>query len=150
VKDGYNAVLNDFNPLGLRPAWSGNSGGWLPVIVNLPSSAAGQNVQLRWHFAGSRGMANGGWFVDSVLVTDPICLPPVSNPIILNPRLASGGSFTFAINTVSNRNYVIQYETNVAGGAWQTLEILPGNGSQQTVSVPIGPDMQRFYRFIVQ
>jgi hypothetical protein len=149
VKDGYNTVLNDFNPLGPRPAWSGNSGGWLPVVVNLPSAAAGQNVQLRWHFASSRGMTNGAWFVDSVLVVEPICLPPVSNPVILNPKLV-GSSFTFAINTVSNRNYVIEYKINLEDAMWQTLEILPGNGSQQTVGVPIGPDKQRFYRFIVQ
>jgi hypothetical protein len=149
VKDGYNAVLNDFNPLGPRPAWSGNSGGWLPVLVNLPPLAAGQNVQLRWHFAGSRGITNGAWFVDSVLVTEPICLPPVSNPVILNPKL-SGSSFTFAINTVSNRNYVIQYKANLDAAVWQTLETLSGNGSQQIVRVPIGPDSHRFYRFIVQ
>ena len=149
VKDGYNTTLSDRNPLGPRPAWSGNSGGWLPVLVNLPPTAAGQTVQLRWHFAGVSGATNGGWFIDSVFVTEPLCLPPVSNPVILNPAL-NGNLLTFAIDTVTNRNYVIEYKTNLTEAAWQAVETLPGNGNQQVISVPIGPDRQRFYRFEVQ
>src|SRR5438876_5903301 len=36
------------NPLGGRKAWSGNSGGFLTTLVNLPAAAAGQTIQLRW------------------------------------------------------------------------------------------------------
>jgi hypothetical protein len=149
LKDGYNKVLSDFNPLGPRPAWSGNSGGWLPVVVSLPPTAAGQSVQFRWRVATASGQTNGAWFVDSVIVTEPLCLPPVTNPLILNPRL-DGNLFTFAINTISNRNYIIQYTTNVADSVWQDLQILPGNGTQQVVTVPISTDPRRFYRFVVQ
>lgn len=149
VKDGYNTTLSDRNPLGPRPAWSGNSGGWLPVLVNLPPTAAGQTVQLRWHFAGVSGTTNGGWFIDSVFVTEPLCLPPVSNPVILNPAL-NGNFLTFAIDTVTNRNYLIESKTNLTDAVWQAVETLPGNGSQQVISVPIGPDSRRFYRFEVQ
>jgi hypothetical protein len=149
AKDGYNTTLSDRNPLGPRRAWSGPSGGWLPVVVNLPPAAAGQTIQLRWHFASVSGQTNGGWYVDSVLVTEPICLPPVSNPVILNPT-RSGNLFTFAINTVNNRNYVIEYKTNLNDPNWQILETLPGNGNQQVITVPTGPDAQRFYRFVVQ
>lgn len=149
AKDGYNTTLIANNPLGPRAAWSGDSGGWVPVVANLPPSAAGQTVQLRWHFASSAGLTNGGWYVDSVLATEPICLPPVVNPVITNPSMA-GSLFTFTINTVSNRNYVIQWTTNLTDMTWQTLETLPGNGSPQVVNVPTSPDNQRFYRFVVQ
>jgi hypothetical protein len=149
VNDGYNSMLSDFNPLGPRAAWSGNSGGWVPVIVNLPSAAAGQTVQLRWHFATSRGQTNGFWAVDSVLVTESLCLPPVSNPIILSTTLSSN-QLTFTINTVAGRNYIIEYKGNLTDAVWQTLETIPGNNSPQVVSVPIGPDSLRFYRFEVQ
>lgn len=149
VTDGYNTVLDDHNPLGPRPAWSGNSGGWLPVRVNLPPAAGGQTVQLRWHFASSRGLPGGAWFVDSVFITEPLCLPPVSNPVILNPVL-SRSFFTFAINTVAGRNYIIEYKTNLTDATWQTQQTLSGNGSQQIISVPIGLDRQRFYRFHLQ
>lgn len=149
IQGGYNTVLSDRNPLGPRPAWSGNSVGWQPVVVNLPAAAAGQMVRLRWDFGATIGLTNGGWFVDSVLITEPGCLPPVSNPVILNPQ-PSGTQFTFEINTVSNRNYLIEWTTNLSHSAWQTLEVLPGNGTQQVVTVPIGPDKQRFYRFVVE
>jgi endonuclease I len=50
VSGGYNASLStDYsNPLAGRNAWSGNSGGFITTDVNLPETAAGQNVQLRW------------------------------------------------------------------------------------------------------
>jgi len=149
VMDGYNVVLNDNNPLGPRPAWSGNSGGWLPVRVNLPPAASGQTVQLRWRFAASRGQPGGAWFIDSVFITEPLCLPPVSHPVIVNPGL-SRGLFTFAIDTVAGRNYVIEYKTNLADTVWQPQQTLAGDGNQQVVSVPIYPDRQRFYRFHLQ
>jgi hypothetical protein len=149
VQDGYSITLNDHNPLGLRRAWSGNSGGRLPVLVNLPASAAGQPVELRWHFATSAGVPGGGWFVDSMLVTEPQCLPPVTNPVILNPSV-HGGVFSFAINTVSNRTYIIDYKTNLNDTAWQTWQLLSGNGSPQTVSTPVSSFGQLFIRFRVQ
>ncbi len=47
---GYNTALSSgySNPLAGRQAWSGNSSGFITTVVNLPASAAGQNVQLRW------------------------------------------------------------------------------------------------------
>lgn len=50
VNGGYNTTLinTNGNPLGGRPAWSGNSTNFITTTVNLPAAAAGQNVQLRW------------------------------------------------------------------------------------------------------
>lgn len=149
VKDGYNATLNDRNPLGPRAAWSGDSGGWLPVVVNLPASAAGQSVRLRWHLATTVGQTNGAWFVDSVRVTEPNCRPPVVNPTILNPAV-QGRAFTFSINTISSRNYVIEYKTNLTDTAWQTWQTVAGDGTQQTLSVPLTTARQQFFRLVVQ
>jgi hypothetical protein len=119
------------------------------VLVNLPPSAAGQAVQFRWHFATSRGITNGGWYVDSVAATEPQCLPPVSNPAIVNPAI-SGNQFTFAINTVAMRTYVVEYKTNLNDATWQFLQNVTGNGSQQPVNVPLNFTGQRFFRFHLQ
>jgi hypothetical protein len=146
TRNGYNLALKDNNPLGPRSAWSGDSGGWLPVFANLPANASGQTVQLRWHFATSRGLTNGGWFVDAPVITEPQCLPPVSNPVIVNPT-SKTNSFSFSIDTVSGRNYVLEYKTNLTDNGWQFLENLPGNGSRQTVSVPEDSANSRFFRF---
>jgi hypothetical protein len=53
VSGGYNATLSsDYaNPLAGRQAWSGNSSGFQTSTVNLPASAAGQTMQLRWRCA---------------------------------------------------------------------------------------------------
>src|SRR5207248_2369722 len=50
VSGGYNRTLSSSysNPLGGRQAWSGNSSGFITTTVNLPPSAAGQTIQLRW------------------------------------------------------------------------------------------------------
>ena len=81
VAGGYNRTIttSSDNPLGGRSAWVGSSSGWASVTVNLPSSAAGQNIQLRWNCAtdtGNVGSSAVGWYVDSVLITDgvPTCL----------------------------------------------------------------------------
>ncbi len=75
VTGGYNdgITTSSDNPLGGSPAWVGGSGGWSDVTVNLPASAAGQNIQLRWNFATDTQNGGGnavGWNVDSVVVTD--------------------------------------------------------------------------------
>jgi hypothetical protein len=73
----------------------------------------------------------------------------VTNPVILNPALR-GNFFTFSLSTVTNRTYYIQSKTNLTDPTWQILETLPGNGNLQTITVPLGPDRQRFFRFLVQ
>jgi PKD repeat protein/endonuclease/exonuclease/phosphatase family metal-dependent hydrolase len=53
VSGGYNTTLSGSygDPLAGRQAWSGNSGGFTTTVVNLPATAAGQNIQLRWRCA---------------------------------------------------------------------------------------------------
>lgn len=148
-QNGYDVVLSDLNPLGTRSAWSGDSGGWLPTWVNLPASAAGQTIQLRWRFAGISGLANGGWFINSVRVVDPACLPSVVNPLIVNPG-QSNGLFTFAINTVSNRTYIVETKTNLTDPAWQSFQTVAGDGTQKIIQAPDASPAQRFFRFLVQ
>ena len=54
VSGGYNGTISASysNPLAGRAAWSGYSGGFTSTVVSLPAGAVGQNVQLRWRFAG--------------------------------------------------------------------------------------------------
>ena len=53
VSGGYNTTLSaDYsNPLAGRQAWSGSSVALTTTVVNLPATAAGQNIQLRWRCA---------------------------------------------------------------------------------------------------
>jgi uncharacterized repeat protein (TIGR01451 family) len=74
---GYNSSITSAsdNPLGGRSAWVGSSGRWKAVTVNLPASAAGQNIRLRWNCATDTGNSGGsavGWYVDSISITDSV------------------------------------------------------------------------------
>jgi uncharacterized repeat protein (TIGR01451 family) len=73
--NGYGGTIANLgNPLGGRSAWVGVSSGWQTVTANLPASAAGQTIQLRWNCATDDGNGGGGnpsgWYVDSVVITD--------------------------------------------------------------------------------
>lgn len=68
-QNGYNSFLMDNdNPIDLRNAWTGNSNGFVTTIAQLPPSAAGSNVQLRWRFGMDNNSGVEGWFVDTIQV----------------------------------------------------------------------------------
>jgi uncharacterized repeat protein (TIGR01451 family) len=70
--NGYTETLGNTsgNPIGGMQAWTGNSGGFITTIVNLPPGAAGQSIRLNWQF-GTDSFQNGsGWFVDTISVID--------------------------------------------------------------------------------
>ena len=91
---GYNGSISTTqNPLGTRSAWIGSSSGWQTVTVNLPASAAGQNIQLRWNSgtdSGNSGTGAVGWYVDSIAITDGVsgCLS-VFTDLALGQSLAT-------------------------------------------------------------
>ncbi len=67
---GYtDTISTGFNsPIGGRQAWSGNSGGYIDTVVNLPASLNGQSVRFRWMIGtDSSDTATGAW-VDGVEV----------------------------------------------------------------------------------
>ena len=72
LSNGYNSTLgvSSPNPLGGRPGWSGDSGGYMTTAVRLPSPTGGANLQLRWRMGADNNTApvNGGWNVDTVKV----------------------------------------------------------------------------------
>ena len=72
VTNGYTETISTccLNPLAGRLAWSGNSGGFITTIVNLPAAAAGQIVQFRWRFGTDEGTGAGGWYVDTISLSD--------------------------------------------------------------------------------
>ena len=65
---GYNGtILSAFlSPIAGRQAWTGNSGGYVNVAVNLPNAAKGHNAVLRFRLATDCAVAGTGWYVDSI------------------------------------------------------------------------------------
>ena len=99
---------NDDNPLAGRRAWGGNSGGFITTLVNLPASAAGKTIQLKWRFAVDTGNFLGGfgWYIDGVTVRDgaSCCISSADLAVsqIVSPEpVAPGQSLNYSI-TVTN------------------------------------------------
>ncbi len=71
LQNGYNGSLGTNgvnNPLGGRPAWTGNSVNFLTTIARLPAAANGRIVQLRFRFGADDNTPRVGWYVDTVRV----------------------------------------------------------------------------------
>lgn len=75
VTGGYNRTISSSysNPLAGRQAWSGNSGGFITTLVNLPAASAGQTVQFRWLSGTDTSIGSTGWYIDSVVVSNLTC-----------------------------------------------------------------------------
>ncbi len=148
---GYNAtiVAGTANALGGRSAWSGDSGGWLVTLVNLPASAAGQNVQFRWRLGSDSSTGRNGWFIDDVAISEYPCAPPVTNPILLRPGF-SERAFGFFIDTVPSRTYYVEYKNSLSEATWQLFQTLQGTGTREFIVDSTQGSAQRFYRFRVE
>ncbi|MCA9194558.1 MAG: hypothetical protein KDB03_22460, partial [Planctomycetales bacterium] len=65
ISGGYNQTIFG-NPIGTRPAWSGNSNNYIDTVVALPESAKGQNTQLRWRLGTDTSVNATGWRIDTI------------------------------------------------------------------------------------
>ena len=63
------------NPLAGRQAWSGDSGGYINSVINLPASFNGQTIKLRFRMGTDEAVAAPGVHVDSLVITGASCPP---------------------------------------------------------------------------
>jgi hypothetical protein len=72
---GYNRTINADrgSPIATRQAWSGNSGGFICTVVNMPFLLAG--ARIRWRMASDNSGSGEGWRV--ALASDCVNPPPV-------------------------------------------------------------------------
>ena len=87
VIGGYNRTISTDrgSPIAGRQAWSGNSGGFITTVVNLPLVQVPPGVILRWRMASDNSGSGEGWRVDTVTVSwchgPPGCTPvPLPTP----------------------------------------------------------------------
>lgn len=75
VSGAYNGTIsNSFgNPIGGRQAWTGNNGAFAAVSINLPVSAVGQNVRLKFRMGSDNSVSGQGWRIDNFTITQPSC-----------------------------------------------------------------------------
>ena len=88
VTGGYTGIINTFsgNPLAGRPAWSGNSGGYINTVVNLGATVNGQTIRIRFRMGTDKIVSAPGWRVDTLSIVDGLCASPTP-PRPLPPAL---------------------------------------------------------------
>ena len=71
VMGGYNRTISTDrgSPIAGRQAWSGNSGGFIKTIVNLPAIQTPAGGRLRWRMASDNTGSAEGWRIDTVTIT---------------------------------------------------------------------------------
>lgn len=70
-QNGYNSSLGSDTPMGVRPAFGGNSDGWIQTIVDL-SDYAGNPSILVFHFGSDTLEFRTGWYIDDIKVQERI------------------------------------------------------------------------------
>jgi hypothetical protein len=72
---GYNGVIsvNFGSPIAGRNAWTGNSAGFITTTVNIPASANGQSIVLRWRRGSDSSVSGQGWRIDTLTSTGTNC-----------------------------------------------------------------------------
>ena len=138
VSGGYSSTLssNYKNPLSGRRAWNGNSGGFITSTVNLPSTASGQVIQLRWRCGSDDSVSGTGWYVDSISITSSsftcctnlviVDAPPT---ILVQPggqAVLRGADVTFRFAAAGTEPLAYQWQwngTNIVGATNDTLTL---------------------------
>jgi hypothetical protein len=119
IQNGYNGALGAGanNPLANRNAWSGDSSGYITSTVQLPASAAGQNVQLKWRFGGDDNTAgtgpNSGWYVDTIRVNGTYACSTVTPPNAVESRgdFDNDGKTDLSVFRPSEGNWYLSQST---------------------------------------
>ena len=83
----YNGTISSgsLSPIAGRSAWTGNSGGYVTTVAQMPVAAESQNVRLRFRLATDCSGAGTGWRIDTIEVSDNIgcqtpTIPPTATP----------------------------------------------------------------------
>ncbi len=130
VTGGYSRTISSSysNPLAGRLAWSGNSGGFISTVVNLPAAALGQTIQLRWRCGSDDSLATTGWYIDNVTIGNYVCCS--SAPVIATqpqgPLVVTGGNALLSVQATGT--YPLSYRwqlngTNLPGGTGASYAI---------------------------
>lgn len=94
----YNGTISNCcsNPLGGRNGWTGNSGGFIHVEVDLDLALVGMEVIFRWRLGTDNVVGASGVWLDNVSVSGVAYSDPL---VTLVSGIPSGGAFPVGITT---------------------------------------------------
>ncbi len=121
VVGGYNGniLLMTTNPLAGRSVWTGSTEGlFVTTTVNLPASASGQNIVLRWRVGSDDLNGSVGQAIDDISITD----------VGGSCTLTCPGNVT-TTNTANQCGANVTYPPVETTGACGTVNCAPPSGS---------------------
>ncbi len=120
VSGGYDSTISAAfsNPIGGRAAWSGNSGGYISTVVELPVSTIGRTVRLRFRMASDDSVAAVGWRVDTIQSCG-VTLPSVLTFSAISASKTEGNAgstpFDFVVSRISDVTAPVSVQYAVTG-----------------------------------
>jgi PKD repeat protein len=111
--------------------------GWTNLVMGFTSTTPGLFSNLVT-FA-----SNGGGS------TNALSGRAINHPVLLTP-IVSGTNFGFSFETLTGFTYVVKYKDSLTDPVWQMLQTVNGDGTTNTIAVPLSAAPQRFYELIVQ
>ncbi len=110
---GYNSSFNtdSDNPIEGRQAWTGNSGGYVMTLVNLPASAANQAVRFRWRNASDTQVAIEGVYIDNVQLINGYSCSVSSSAVKSRADFDGDGRTDLSVFRPSDGNWYLNLST---------------------------------------
>lgn len=71
--------------------------------------------------------------------------PPVSSTLLAGPTVGTNG-LSLSVPSQSGRVYGLQYQNSLSDTNWNSLPLVPGNGTTLLLTDPSPTNLQRFYR----
>ena len=149
--NGYNNSVGGTNPIAGRPAFSGNSNGWIQTTVDL-LPYANQNALFRFRMTSDDNTAATGWYVDDINITAvaqvsmrttlfgtgscaslnkdtvTLILPPVGcqaqtiSSQPANTTTCNGTPASFSVTTTGTTPITYQWQESInGGGTWNNV-----------------------------
>lgn len=114
---------------------------WMIQYFGHPTGQAGDKSRANDDADGD-GMTNLQEFLAGTSPTDP------SSVLRISTAVPQGNDMVFTFATVTNRQYVLEWTTDLSSGVWTSLpDVISGDGSVQQVTHLGGAELpQRFYR----
>src|SRR5207253_2709204 len=109
ITGGYGGVTINAqtgNPIGGRPAWTGDGAGFVTTTAALPAAAVGHTTRLRFRDTADAGNLNTGeirgWWIDSIMLSVATHAPSAStDPTSLEFDVAIGGTSTLPLHVAN-------------------------------------------------
>jgi hypothetical protein len=144
---------------------SSTTNGLAPLTVDFNGSAStdsdGKVIRWEWYFGDgttalgrtvTKTFNSGAAYPVTLLVRDTQGGVSTATRMIAVSELRiqswnrTGGDFTFAFPTATNRSYVVERANTLRPADWATLTTVPGNGSVRSVTHTNATEAQQFYR----